>query len=88
LPRRAPYGVEYKPLIVGNPYCDKPLEERGEILAPNAATYARNGGVAVVTTVQLFEALCQKKAGTFDEAAFWTTVFQASGGTKLDVPTA
>ena len=81
-------GVEYKPLIIGNPHCDTPLEERREILAPNAAKYAANGGVAVITTVQLFEALRQKQAGTFAGARFWKTVFATSGVTELDAPTA
>jgi hypothetical protein len=81
-------GVEYKPLIVGNPHCDKPLEERGEVLAPNAARYASNGGVAVVTTSQVFEALRQKQAGAFDEAHFWKTVFDTNGVAELDEPRA
>jgi len=80
-------GADYKPLIVGNPHCSKPLDERGETVAPNAATYASNGGVAVVTTAQLFQALRQKQAGTFDEARFWKTVFETSGVADLDEPT-
>jgi hypothetical protein len=79
-------GVAYKPLIIGNPHCDKPLEDRGEVLAPNAATYARNGGVAVVTTPQLFESLRQKQRGAFDEDQFWEEVFKASGVAALDLP--
>jgi hypothetical protein len=81
-------GVEYEPLIVGNPYCDRPLEERGDVLAPNAATYARNGGVGIITTAQLFEALRQKQSGTFDAGRFWETVFAASGDVRLDQPIA
>lgn len=80
-------GVEYKPLIIGNPHCEKALEERGDVLAPNAATYARNGAVAVVTTTQLFEALRQKQTGTFHEARFWKAVFETSGVAQLDEPT-
>lgn len=79
-------GLEYKPIIVGNPSCDKPLGQRSEILAPNGATYARNGGVAVVTTAQLFEAICQQQSGTFDEARFWQTIFQTTGVAELDEP--
>jgi hypothetical protein len=81
-------GVDYKPLIIGNPNCEKRPEERGDALAPNAATYASNGGVAVLTTAQLFEALRQKQAGLFDERRFWTTVFATSGLAELDEPTA
>jgi hypothetical protein len=53
-------------------------------LAPNAANYARNGGVAVVTTIQLFEALRQNQAGTFNETPFWKTVFETTGVAELD----
>jgi hypothetical protein len=81
-------GVEYKPLIVGDPYCDRPLEERRDVLGPNAATYARNGGVRIITTAQLFEALRQKQSGTFDAGRFWETVFAASGDVRLDQPIA
>ncbi len=81
-------SISYKPLIVGNPQCDKPLEERGEVLAPNAAAYAENTDVCVVTTTQLFEALRRKHDGIFDEPRFWKAVFGTIGVTRLDEPTA
>ena len=80
-------GVSYKPLIVGNPECDKPLEERGVVLAPNAAAHADNTRVGVLPTTQLFEALRQKQDGIFDEAHFWKTMFETIGVTELDEPT-
>ena len=80
-------GVSYKPLIVGSPHCDKPLEERGEVLAPNAAAYADNTSVGVLPTTQLFEAVRQKQGHIFDEARFWKTVFETIGVTELDEPT-
>jgi hypothetical protein len=79
-------GTDYKALIIGNPHCDKPLKDRGEVLAPNAATYATNRAVAVVTTAQLFEALRQEQSGTFDGARFWRTVFDTSGVADLVTP--
>lgn len=81
-------GIQYKPLIVGNAYCETPPDERGEALAPNAATYARNGDVAVVTTVQLFEALRQKQLGVLDEDDFWSVIFESKGSADLPVPLA
>jgi hypothetical protein len=81
-------GISYKPLIVGNPQCDKPLEERGEVLAPNAAAHVDNTDVGVLLTTQLFEALRQKQNGIFDDAQFWKTVFETIGVTELDGPTA
>lgn len=70
-------GVDYTPLIVGNAYCETPPSQRGEPLAPNALEYARNSGVVVLTTVQVYEALRQHQEGNFDEAAFWKAVFSA-----------
>ena len=79
-------GINYKSLIVGNPHCDKPLEEREEVLAPNAAAHAENARVGVLTTAQLFEALSQKQAGSFDEAHFWNVVFETVGVAELTEP--
>lgn len=76
-------GVDYKPLIVGNAHCETPPSERGEPLAPNAKSYAENSGVALLTTVQVFEALRRKQRGEFDEAAFWRAVFDAKGEIML-----
>lgn len=80
-------GQEYMPLIVGNPDCDKRPEERGDVLGPRAETYARNMDVALVTTLQVFEALRQKQAGTFDEGRFWRIVFDTAGAADLEEPT-
>lgn len=79
-------GIEYKRVIVANAYCEKPLEERGEVLAPNAARYARTSGVSVVTTAQLFEALRQQQDGVFDETRLWKAVFEAVGVADLEGP--
>jgi hypothetical protein len=80
-------GIEYKRVIIANAYCDKPLEERGEVLAPNAARYAHSSGVSVVTTAQLFEALRQQQDGALDETRLWKAVFEAVGVADLDTPT-
>lgn len=80
-------GIEYKALILGNPDCHKPLDDRGEVLAPNAAAYALISGVGVVKTTQLFAALRQKQEGAFNEAEFWKTAFKTNGVAKLDEPT-
>jgi hypothetical protein len=79
-------GVDYKPLIVGNAHCEIPPPERGDPLAPNALDYARNSGVAVLTTVQVYNALRERQEGTFDEAAFWTAVFSAQGPVEWPGP--
>ena len=76
-------GINYKPLIVGNPHCDKPLEAREQFLAPNAAAHADTPALGVLTTAQLFEALSQKQAGSFDEAHFWEVVFETVGVADL-----
>lgn len=81
-------GISYKPLIVGNPYCATRLEERKEPLTGNAKSYAENGGVALLTTVQLYEALRKKQLGELDEDAFWDAVFDANGLVDLPGPEA
>jgi hypothetical protein len=63
-----------------------PLEERGEPLAPNAATAAENGEVALVTTAQLYEALRREQEGELDTDGFWTAIFEASGVASLPEP--
>lgn len=78
--------IEYKPIILGNPYCEVAPGERGEPFSPPAKTYAENGGVALVTTVQLYEALRQKQVGELDENAFWKSIFEAKGLADLPSP--
>jgi hypothetical protein len=72
-------GVTYKPIIVGNPHCETSPSQRSEPLAPNALEYARNGEVALLTTIQVHEALRRLQQSDFDEAGFWTAVFAAKG---------
>ena len=76
-------GVTYKPIIVGNPHCETPPPQRSEPLAPNALEYARNGEVALLTTVQVYEALRRHQQGAFDEAGFWKAVFAGKGAVEL-----
>jgi hypothetical protein len=76
-------GVEHKPLLIGNPHCETAPTERGEPLGPNGRAYAENGGVAVLSTVQLFEALRRKQEGSFDPETFWSAVFAANGVVEL-----
>jgi hypothetical protein len=81
-------GTDYKPIILGNPHCETKIETRGDPLAPNAKTYAENSGVVLVMTTQLYEGLRQKQEGSFDEAAFWKTIFAANGVADLPPPRA
>lgn len=79
-------GREYKPLIVANAYAETHPDERGDPIAPNAKTFAVNGGVAILTTVQLYDALRRSQAGGFDVESFWRSVFNAEGLAELPVP--
>lgn len=81
-------GIDYKPIIVGNPHCETSPLERGDPLAPNATTYAENGDVALVTTTQIYEGLRRKQAGDFDEEGFWRTIFESKGHVDLAGPPA
>jgi hypothetical protein len=79
-------GVPYKPLIVANPYCETKLEERKEPLTGNAKSYAENGEVGLLTTVQLYEALRQYQLEELDIDAFWDAIFNAVGVADLPGP--
>lgn len=72
-------GVERKPVIVGNPYRNTPVNQRQEVLASNARQSAINGGVAVLTTVQLFEAVVRSQNGELDVDEFWQIVLGSDG---------
>ena len=76
-------GIDFKPIIIGNPHCAMSLAERGEPFATNAKTYALNSGVALVTTVQLYEAVRLQQLRQFDEDAFWKGIFAAVGLAEL-----
>lgn len=72
-------GAERKPLIVGNPFRNTPVEQRQEVLAPNAKQAAINGKIAVLTTAQLFEALVRAQEDELDTDEFWRTVLGSDG---------
>ena len=76
---RGHHGLNFKPIIIGNPYCATPPVDRGDPFAPNAKTYAENSGVVLVTTSQLYEALRRQQEGGFDENGFWETIFATVG---------
>jgi hypothetical protein len=76
-------GVAYKPIIVGNPHCEQEPAQRGDPMTAKAREYAINSDVALLTTVQVFEALNQSQRGEFDEEAFWSAVFTAQGPVDL-----
>jgi len=77
-------GRKYKPIIVGNPNFEARPQERNEPLAPNGLEYARNGDVALLTTIQIYEALRQHQLGEFEVGKFWDAVFAAKG--VVEVP--
>jgi hypothetical protein len=76
-------GVAYKPIIVGNPHCEEEPAQRGDPLTAKALEYAINSDAALLTTVQIFEALSRRQRGQFDDEAFWAAVFAAKGVVEL-----
>jgi hypothetical protein len=79
-------GQVYKPVIVANALAETPVHERADPVAPNAAQFAVNGDVAIVTTAHIFEALRQLQAGEFEAHKFWSEVFSARGLADLPLP--
>jgi hypothetical protein len=76
---------EGKPLIVCNLFCETPLDSRSNLFPGPVVKAAKRNKIALLTTGQLFQALCEAQAGTLDQTAFWAKVYAAAGA--VDVPT-
>lgn len=72
-----------KGVILANTQLDRPPHERNDFIASNALKFARNLGICVVPTPQLFQALHDLQAGRLDQTSFWDAVFGTAGVTSL-----
>ncbi len=79
-------GWEGKTILVANAHRDVAPDARPGSTADNAARFAERTGAAIVTTVQIYEALRQQQIGDYDAAGFWDALFDADGLVQL--PTA
>jgi hypothetical protein len=72
-------GWEGKGLLVANTYCGDPIGKRGEPFPPNCVGAAERFGQCLMTTTQLFRALCSHQCGELDVDAFWNILFDTNG---------
>lgn len=70
---------EGKGILIANTYCGQPPELRGEPFPPNCIEKAKIAHQCLLTTTQLFRALCSHQLGELDVVAFWDTVFNTNG---------
>ena len=76
-------GEESKGILVGNLNRDQAPSNRGEVLPPNCIDAARNLGISIVSTTQLFVALTSYQEGKLNTTAFWDALFGANGAVDL-----
>jgi len=74
---------ESKGIFIANTYCDRPPEQRGDPFPSNCIEKAKIANQCLITTTQLFLALCSHQKGELDIAAFWNTVFGTDGVCSL-----
>lgn len=74
---------ESKGILVANTYCDRPPEQRSEPFPSNCIEKAKKANQCLITTTQLFRALCSHQKGELEIAAFWNAVFDANGVCSL-----
>jgi len=75
-------GKEYKGILVGNYFCDKPLTSRGKPFPANVIKEAEKREQCLLTTQQLFEAHCTVQEGA-DGKAFLQKIMTAVGPCTL-----
>lgn len=68
-----------KGMLIFNGYCDEPPGKRNDPFPPNCLQTAQQFGQCLMTTTQLFRALCSHQRGELDTADFWKVVFGADG---------
>jgi hypothetical protein len=73
---------EWQGILIGNPYCRLPLEERGPGFGPNAVDYARRRDLSLLTTAQLIDALRLKQLGKWEPTDWWRRLLESNGPFK------
>lgn len=80
-------GLEAKGVFVGNHQAVIEPGKRSKPFPDNALKYAINRGFCLLTTVDLFEAVCAVRSGKIDASAVLKSVFRTVGEwTLADVP--
>ena len=72
-------GWHSKGILITNTYCGDPPPRRGTPFPDNCIRTAEQFGICLMTTSQLFRALCDHQRNELDVGAFWNTIFDTSG---------
>jgi hypothetical protein len=72
-------NLESKGILIANMYCGQPPELRDDPFPSNCIDSAKRANICLMTTTQLFRALCSHQREELDVAEFWNTVFNTDG---------
>jgi hypothetical protein len=72
-----------KGILVTNAHCLEEPAKRGRAFPHNCIKTAARFGLCLVTTTQLFRAICLKQSGKLDVTDFWNTLLTAEGACDL-----
>jgi hypothetical protein len=72
-------NLESKGILIANMYCGHPPELRNNPFPPNCVDRAKRANLCLITTTQLFRALCSYQREELDVAEFWNIVFNTDG---------
>lgn len=72
-------NLESKGILIANMYCGRPPELRNNPFPANCVDRAEKANLCLMTTTQLFQALCSYQREELDVAEFWNTVFDTDG---------
>lgn len=70
---------EGKGMLIANLDLDNPPDQRGEVFPSNCVQAAQRTNICLMTTTQLFNALCSHQRNELDIAVFWDTIFDTNG---------
>ena len=72
-----------KGILIANMYCGQPPKLRDNPFPSNCIDSAKIANLCLMTTTQLFRALCSYQREELDVAEFWNTVFNTDGKCPL-----
>ncbi|HTS17520.1 MAG TPA: hypothetical protein VMP11_08100 [Verrucomicrobiae bacterium] len=72
-----------KGILIANLCCGEPLERRRDLFPDNCKKVAEQFNLCLMTTTQLFHALCEHQEGRLDLPKFWDSIFSTSGVSAL-----
>lgn len=68
-----------KGILIANMYCGQAIEQRHKPFPPNCIEMANIAGHCLITTTQIFSAICYHQQGKLDRNNFWDMIFNTNG---------